>query len=180
MIREHLSLLQSKISFSDLPNSIQSSYRVGIAKILDRKDGPQFGDLDLGQLISGYNSALSGDDYTLEPRAMLMQEQNLRLPELQRFMSACGIDGVTTWVEQHRAVTAFFTSGGRLTASATSEMVELIKYRNDAAHGSIDISDILHLNVLIEFCEFVGVVCEALAERIQPACSRLKRTTTCK
>jgi hypothetical protein len=167
MIREHLSLLQGKISFSDLPDTIQSSYRMGIAEILNKKDGPRFGDLNLGQLISGYNNALAGEDYTLEPRAMLMQEQNLRLPELHRFMSACGVDGVTTWIERHKAVTTFFANGGRLTASAASELVELIKYRNDAAHGSIDISDILHLNVLIEFCEFVGVVCEALAERVQ-------------
>lgn len=169
MIREHLSLLQSKISFADLPDPIQSTYRVGIAKILDKKDGPRFGDLNLRQIISGYHNALSGEDYNLEPRAMLMQEQNLRLPELQRFMSACGIDGVATWIEQHRAVTAFFANGGRLTGSAASELVELIKYRNDAAHGSIDISDILHPNVLVEFCEFADAVCQAVAERVQLA-----------
>ena len=96
-----------------------------------------------------------------------MQEQNLRLPELQRFMSACGIDGTSSWIEQHRSVKSFFSSGDRLTASAESQLVELIKYRNDAAHGSIDISDILHQNVLIEFCEFVDVLCEALTERVQ-------------
>lgn len=169
MIREHLTLLQSKLLFSELPASIQSTYRSGIAKILDKKDGPRFGDLHLGQLISGYNSALSGAEYALEPRAMLMQEQNLRLPELQRFMSACGIEGVTNWVERHRSVVAFFEREGRLTASAASELAELIEYRNDAAHGSIDISDILHLNVLVEFCEFVRAMCEALAERVQLA-----------
>jgi len=167
MIREHLNLLQSKISFSRLPASIQASYRLGIAKILEKKEGPRFGDLNLGQLISGYNNALSGKEYEIEPKAMLIQEQNLRLPELERVMSACGIHGVAAWIEQHRAVKAFFESGGRLTASAASEMAELIKYRNDAAHGSIDISDILHLNILVEFCEFIAVVCEALSERVQ-------------
>ena len=48
-------------------------------------------------------------------------------------------------------------------------MAELIKYRNDAAHGSIDIGNILSVNGLIEFCDFVAAVCEALAERIQLA-----------
>jgi hypothetical protein len=48
-------------------------------------------------------------------------------------------------------------------------MAELIKYRNDATHGSIDIGDILHVNVLIEFCDFVAAVSEALAERVQLA-----------
>ena len=70
MIREHLSLLQSRIPFSDLPNAIPPSYRKGIAEILSKKDGPRFGELDLGQLISGYNNALAGQNYTLEPRAM--------------------------------------------------------------------------------------------------------------
>ncbi len=169
MIREHLSLLQGWISFADLPEPIRSSYRLGIAKILDKKEGPRFADIDLAQLIGGYDRALTGDEYTLEPRAMLMQEQNLRLPELQRFMTACGIAGVTAWIEQHRALKDFFASDDRLTATAASEMAELIKYRNDAAHGSIDISDILHVNVLIEFCDFVAAVCEAMAERVQLA-----------
>lgn len=169
MIREHLSLLQSRMSFPDLPEKIKLSYRLGLAKILEKKEGPRFGDLDLSKLINSYNQALTGKNYTLEPRAMLMQEQNLRLPELERFMSACGIDNALSWIEQHDAVKKFFAGQNRLTASATSEMAELIEYRNDAAHGSIDIGDILHINVLLEFCEFVTVVCEALAERIQLA-----------
>ena len=84
-------------------------------------------------------------------------------------MSACGIDGMAAWIERHRALKDFFANNDRLTASAASEMAELIKYRNDAAHGSIDISDILHINVLVEFCDFVAAVCEAMAERVQLA-----------
>lgn len=169
MIREHLSLLQGRLAYTDLPEPLRSSYRLGIAKILEKKEGPRFGNLNLEQLIGDYDRALNGKEYTLEPRAMLMQEQNLRLPELNRFMGACGIDGVTRWIERHRAIVDFFTATDRLTASAESELGELIKYRNDAAHGSIDIGDILHVNVLIEFCDFVSALCEALAERIQLA-----------
>lgn len=169
MVREHLGLLQSRIAFAKLPEALRSSYRIGIAKILEKKDGPRYANLDLAQLIAGYDRALAGQDYTLEPRAMLMQEQNLRLPELQRFMSACGVDGVTSWIEQHPATKGFFAAGGRLTATASSEMGELIEYRNDAAHGSIDITDILHVNGLIELCDFVAAVCEALTEKVQLA-----------
>lgn len=169
MIREHLSLLQSRISFSSLPEKLQISYRQGIAKILDKKDGPRFGDIDLGLIISNYDSAIKGEKYTLEARAMLMQEQNLRLPELDRFLSACGIDGTSTWVQQHRGVQAFFTDEDRITGSAESEMAELIKYRNDASHGSIDVGNILGVNLLVEFCDFITAVCEALAERVQLA-----------
>lgn len=170
MIREHIGLLQGRLPFADLPDSIRSSYRSGVARILDKKEGPRYADVDLGQLIAAYNCALAGERvYTLEPRAMLMQEQNLRLPELHRLLCACGVDGMEHWVEKHRSLRAFFAEEDRLTASAASEMAELIKYRNDAAHGSIDISNILHVNVLIEFCDFVSAVCEALAERVQLA-----------
>lgn len=169
MIREHLSLLQGRLAFNELPEKIRSSYRGGVAKILEKIGGPRFAALDVGQLIAGYHDALSGNPYTIEPQAMLMQEQNLRLPELDRFMRACGIDDVSGWVEAHPAVEAFFATGGRLNATAATEMAALIGYRNDAAHGSIDIGDILHINVLTEFCDFVGAVCEALAERVQLA-----------
>ncbi|MBE1526575.1 hypothetical protein GGC65_001031 [Sphingopyxis sp. OAS728] len=167
MIREHLGLLQSRIPFSQLPDEIKASYRLGISKILEKKDGPRFGDIDLNRLVEGYHAALSDSKYTIEPRAMLMQEQNLRLPELQRYMKSCGIENMSSWIEKHRAVLAFFETGDRLTASAESELSEIIKYRNDAAHGSLDISDILHVNVLVEFCEFISALCEAISERVQ-------------
>lgn len=169
MVREHLSLLQSRLSFSELPEEIQSSYRLGIAKILEKKDGPRFSDLNLGNLIGSYNSALANQQYSLEPRAMIMQEQNLRFPELNRLMAACGVDGVASWLERHSTIRSFFSTEGRVKASAENQMSELIKYRNDAAHGSISVDDLLHVNVLIEFCEFISAVCEALAERVQLA-----------
>lgn len=131
--------------------------------------GPRFAALDLGQLIAGYREALSGNAYAIEPQAMLIQEQNLRLPELERFMRACGIEEVSAWIEAHPTVVAFFATGGRLNATAAAEMAALIGYRNDAAHGGIDIGDILHINVLVEFCDFVGAICEAIAERVQLA-----------
>jgi MAE_28990/MAE_18760-like HEPN len=167
MVREHLGLLQSRLPFSDLPEAIQSSYRLGLSRILEKKDGPRYADLNLSHLVDNYGLALQGKIYSLEPRAMLMQEQNLRLPELHRFMSASGVDGVSAWIEGHRSIKGFFAASDRLGASAEKELAELIKYRNDASHGSIDIGDILHVNVLIEFCDFILAVCEALAERVQ-------------
>lgn len=169
MVREHLGLLQGILPFSQLPGAIQTSYRLGLSKILEKKDGPRYADLDLSKLVDGYGLALRGQAYSLEPRAILMQEQNLRLPELHRFMSASGIEGISAWIESHRAVRDFFQAADRLGASAEKELSELIKYRNDASHGSIDIGDILHVNVLLEFCDFILAVCEAIAERVQLA-----------
>lgn len=166
MVREHLILLQERIPYISLPTEIQSAYRNGVSKILEKKDGPRFGDINLEQLVSGYHNALTGLPYSLEPRAMLMQEQNLRLLELHRFLKAGGIDGVESWIERHRAIMKFFAEEDRITATAASQLSELIKYRNDAAHGSIDLSSILHFNVLLELCDFVIALCEALSEKV--------------
>lgn len=168
MIREHLSLLQRHYSFDDLDDSIKNSYRVGLSKILEKKDGPRYGDLDLSLLITQYNNALTGQPYVLEPRAMAMQDQNLRLSELHRLMAACGVDGVDGWIEKHHSVKNFFTSGeDRLAATARKELAELIQYRNDAAHGGLVVDDVLGPDVLLEFCDFTAVLCEALAEKVQ-------------
>jgi hypothetical protein len=167
MIREHLSLLQTHIAFTGLPECLKTSYRKGLAEILHKKDGPRYGHLDLADLITQYDRALSGKPYQLEPVAMLMQEQNLRLPELKRLFAACGIENVDAWIEKHRSVIAFFLKDGRLTASAEHEIKELIEYRNDAAHGSINIDELPGLDYLFEFCDFVSAICEALSERVQ-------------
>ena len=167
MIREHLSLLQMHFAFAELPECLRTSYRRGLAEILEKKDGPRYGHLDLQDLIKQYGSALSGKDYQLEPAAMLMQEQNLRFPELNRLFAACGIENIDTWIEKHRSLTAFFQKGGRLAGSAEHEMKELIEYRNDAAHGSINVDELPGLDYLFEFCDFVSAICEALSERVQ-------------
>ncbi len=169
MIREHISLLQGRLAFSDLPQKIRDSYRRGLAKIIERIDGPRYQDVDLAQIISGYSGALSGGQYTIEPRAILMQEQNLRLAELHRFLGDSGIDGVQDWLSQHPSVRRFFSLGDRIAASVATELSELIKFRNDAAHGSISVSDIMGVGSLVEFCEFISAMCEAISELVQKA-----------
>lgn len=167
MIREYLSLLQAALKFNELPNTVQTAYRLGMAKILEKKDGPRYGDLDLVELITQYNLALSGNAYKLEPRVLLMQEQNLRLPELGRLMSNCGVQGIEAWIEKYRGIKEFFAEGDRLTATAAHELAELIEYRNEAAHGGIQVDDLAGTDVLLEFCDFIAALCEALAERVQ-------------
>ena len=43
------------------------------------------------------------------------------------------------------------------------ELNELIIYRNDAAHGAL-IDDFLGFNALLELCDFVESICQALAD----------------
>jgi len=167
MIREHLALLQNNVAFEDLPTELKSAYRKGFATILDKKEGPRYGHLDLSNLVEQYGSALSGQSYTLEPLALLIQEQNLRLPELTRLFAASGIANINTWIDKHRHIKEFFELETRIGSSSEHELRELIKYRNEAAHGSIDLTTLLGLDYLYEFCDFISVFCEAISERVQ-------------
>lgn len=167
MLREHLGILQKHVSFDALPAELHSAYRRGLATILEKKDGPRFGHLHLPSLITQYGMALSGQSFTLEPLALLIQEQNLRMGELSRLFAANGISNITSWIDQHPSIKDFFSAEGRLGGTCEHEMLELIKYRNDAAHGSITVDDILGISVLIEFCDFISAVCEAIFEGVQ-------------
>lgn len=167
MIREHLALLQKHVAFDDLAEDLKSAYRRGFASILEKKEGPRYGHLNLSSLVEQYSNALSGKPYNLEPLALLIQEQNLRLPELTRLFAASGIANINTWVDKHRSVKSFFEQGERLGASSEHELLELIKYRNDAAHGSINIDELPGLDYLYEFCDFISAVCKAISERVQ-------------
>jgi len=167
MLREHIGLLQKNLPFSAFPEEVRQAYRRGISAILEKKDGPRYAHLDLRSLVEQYGKALAGQPYTLEPLALLVQEQNLRIHELARLFSGCGIENIASWIDQHPSVIDFFAAGGRLGASADHEMRELIKYRNDAAHGSIDIDELPGIDYLFEFCDFISAICAAVSERVQ-------------
>ncbi len=53
--------------------------------------------------------------------------------------------------------------GGQNTSEG--ELNELISYRNEAAHGSL-IDDFLGFNALLELCDFVESICEALIDLV--------------
>lgn len=166
MIREHLSLIQRLSSYGDLSDDLKNTHRRGVSTILEKKDGPRYGHLNLSDLIREYNNALSGGNYALEPLAFLLQEQNLRLSELNKLFAGCGISNISSWIENSQPISRFFVQGGRLGGNAEHELRELINYRNDAAHGSIEISELPGIDYLREFCDFIFVICEAMAEKL--------------
>jgi hypothetical protein len=167
MIREHLVLMQNNIKFIDLPQNIQNSYRNGIAEILSKKDSSRYKDLDLTAIVTQYHNALTGGDYIFEAKAMLIHEQNLRLAELNRLFSGSGIGEIGGWIDRHRSLEEFFKKDSRLNASAEREMAQLVEYRNDASHGSVSVDNILALDYLLEFCDFIAALCDAISQLVQ-------------
>jgi hypothetical protein len=170
LIREYLGFLEANFQFSELDENFRTCYRVGIAKILEKKDGPRYGQLVLEQIVQDFSCALSGKgSYRIEPVAMLMQEQNLRLPELARLCTNCGVGEVYRWIEQHPSMKSFFEDESRVAASADNELAALIGYRNDAAHGGLAVDDVAGLDVLFELANFINLLCHVLAERLRKA-----------
>lgn len=68
-------------------------------------------------------------------------------------------------MEKHRKIKHFVEEVRGSENTAEGELNELIDYRNDAAHGAF-VNIILSANELIELCDFVEALCQALAELV--------------
>ncbi|MDP2259518.1 MAG: MAE_28990/MAE_18760 family HEPN-like nuclease [Caulobacter sp.] len=169
LIVEHLSLLQTNFRFAELPPSVQVAYRSGLSKIMEKKDGPRYAEIDLAFVVNQYGLALGGKKFVLEPKAMLAHEQNLRLSELGKLFAASGMPGIESWISKSPSISVFFDCGDRVGGSAEAELAELIKYRNEAAHGGIVVDDVLGPETLAEFCTFMEVLCGAMADFVRHA-----------
>ena len=103
--------------------------------------------------------------YQIQPEALLRVEQNLRMAELQRLFSQCGLMNIEAWINSHSAMKGFFAEQSRLSETAASELKQIVEYRNEAAHGEVD--DVLGTQVLIEFTHFFEALCRSIVEFIQ-------------
>ena len=98
---------------------------------------------------------------------MLIHDQNLRYQQLNTLFKNCGITDLTKWLENHRLTKEFFGAETRMTASVERELLTLVEYRNDAAHGALTVADVIGVDLLAELADFVMLLCNLLAERVQ-------------
>jgi hypothetical protein len=168
IVGEYLTFLEHNYKYSELTKKFHDAYRMGVAKILDKKEGPRYADLSLTDLASNFANAVGGvENYRLERRAMLIQEQNLRMTELARIFANIGIPKLEEWLKSHPGLIAFFAAEDRENSTADGELATLVSYRNDAAHGGFAVDDLVGLATLNELADFVVALCEALADRVQ-------------
>lgn len=166
ILREYLAFLSSAYKLSDLGVDFGAKYTRGIGKILQDQDKHRYRNLDVASVISGVSDALAGKaGYQIQAEALLRAEQNLRMSELHRLFSDCGLVGLESWVTRHPAVTDFFAEQSRLSETAASELKQIVDYRNEAAHGEVD--DVLGPEVLIEFTHFFEAMSRGLIDFIQ-------------
>ncbi|MEJ2818663.1 MAE_28990/MAE_18760 family HEPN-like nuclease [Caulobacter sp. CCG-8] len=166
ILREYLTFLSGSYTLTELGQEFKSKYTRGVGQILIDQDKQRFRSLDMTSIIRAAADAVSDRaNYQIQPEALLRAEQNLRMTELQRLFSQCGLSGVEQWVTSHSAVEEFFTTQSRLSETAASELRQIVDYRNEAAHGDVD--DVLGADVLIEFTHFFDALCRSIVDFIQ-------------
>lgn len=154
------------LSYSDLEERIRTTHQIGVGKLLVDLNKNRYEYLSIEEVISGIFRGVSDDKgYELFPDAFLIHEQNLRKEILEKLLADAGIPNVWSWLEKHRAVKQFLQEVRGNQNSAEGELNQLISYRNDAAHGEIP-QDVLDSNALIELCDFIEALCEALTELV--------------
>ncbi|BDI14366.1 hypothetical protein ANSO36C_01680 [Nostoc cf. commune SO-36] len=166
LVRDWLVLLPGLFSrYSELEETIRNTYQIGVGRLLLDLRKNRYKHLSIEEVIRGlFHGAIGEKEYELLPDAFLFHEQNLRKEALEKMLTEAGIPNSWGWVEKHRAVKYFVQEIRGNENTAEGELNELISYRNDAAHGSPD--DVLASNALLELCDFVETLCQALTELV--------------
>lgn len=148
-------------NYSDLNEEIQGTHQRGVANLLLKLKNKNINSQFYKDIISSLFICITGENqyegenkYKLVPDAFLLHEQNLRKEALEQLFTNAGIPNAWNWVNKH--INEY---------SAEIKLKELIDYRNDAAHeGFIDAP--LGFDILLELCDFVETLCQALAELV--------------
>ena len=163
LIRDWLGVLPTLfVSYSDLDESIKKTHRIGIGRLLVDLNKNRYEHLSIEEVIYGLYYGISREkEYNLLPDAFLFHEQNLRREILEKLLADAGIYNAWSWVCNHRSIKQFTQEINQTRIEA--ELNQLITYRNEAAHGTV-INESLGFDSLLELCDFVEILCQALVE----------------
>ncbi len=178
LIRDWLIMLPELYpNYSDLDSKIRNTHKNGVGRLLgqleDDKDDEElknkkkrYSHLSIEKVIQGLFAGKTGkNNYELLPDAFLFHEQNLREGTLSKLLADAGIQNAWSWVVKHKNIKYFIEEIRANQNNAEKELDLLIGYRNDAAHGT-NIDNRLAANALLELCDFVENLCQALTELV--------------
>ena len=165
LIRDWLRLLPELVSsYDDLEERIRNTHQLGVGRLLLDLNKNRYKHLALKDVINGLHLGVNNiHRYELLPDAFLFHEQNLRREILDKLLADAGISNSWTWITRHKSMKNFIEEIRGSQNTAEGELNELIIYRNDAAHGAL-IDNFLGFNALLELCDFVESICQALAD----------------
>jgi hypothetical protein len=154
--------------FSDLPEKMQEGYKSGLIMILSNLSNPRYGHLSENNLIANYDRALNNErGFTLTPECLTHHKNNLRWPDLLEIFGRCGIGDLEGWAANHPLLTDYFDSPRKIVERLIRKLSVFIQYRNEAAHGKIDVDQILGLEDLEDYANFLIAVCAVIDELVR-------------
>jgi hypothetical protein len=153
--------------FADLPEKMRESYSSGILTILSNLSTARYGHLSEADLIAQYNRALSGErEFTLNPECLTYHKNNLRWPDILEIFGRSGINDLESWIAHHPVLIEYFDSSRKIVEQLESKLSVFIQYRNEAAHGKISVDEILGLEEIEDFGNFIIAVCTVIDELV--------------
>ncbi|MTJ55089.1 hypothetical protein FJR38_21665 [Anabaena sp. UHCC 0253] len=156
-------------NYLDLDNAIRKTHQSGVGRLLQeilREDNNRYKELSAQKVILGLLNGETGENkYELLPEAFLFHEQNLRKNSLEKLLANAGIFDSWSWVVNHRDIKNFLKEIRGNQTTLEKELNIFISYRNEASH-STKIEDWLGFKPLLELCDFVESLCEALTELV--------------
>jgi MAE_28990/MAE_18760-like HEPN len=166
LISDWLRLLPDLVPrYSDLEEKIQNTHREGIGRLLIDIKKNRFQHLSVEKVVQGLSCGITDTGkYELLPDAFLLHEQNLRKEVLETVLRNAGIDEAWKWVTNHKEIKYFVEEVRGSQNTAEGELKQLVDYRNEAAHGSVD--EILGTQELLELGDFVEALCKAIADLV--------------
>lgn len=169
LLAAHLQFIERNVAYKDLDEKFQTQHRRAVGQILVDLDRERYkSTLRFETVLHDIKNIFDGGSYRLLPEALLAHDQNLRMSELASLFEKCGIPKVKEWIDGHRATKRFLSDSGQQD-KAELKLGQLVQYRNDAAHGGIEVDDLLG-TTLLELANFVEALCSALTECVQWAC----------
>ena len=169
LVRDWLIMLPTLVlDYQSLEKCVLDAHRIGVAKLLQNIEQTRFRHLNSLDVTKGYVDALSGmSPYELIPEAFLSKDHNYRREVLEQLFAALSIANSWSWIQKSSSVVDYLNSAGKDAANPTaaeSELREFIKYRNEAAHGPVDVDDVLGLSSILEMADFIEALCIAISE----------------
>ena len=167
LISRWLQRLPQLVSYySNLDDIIKNTHREGAGRLLLDLKKNRYQHLSINDVIQGlFYGITQNTEYELTPDSFLLHEQNLRKDELERLFTNAGITNAWRWVTHHRSVKQLVENPLGSEESAETRLNSLIDDRNAAAHRTV-VDRILGIEELLELCDFIENLCQALAELV--------------
>ena len=152
--------------YSDLPLKVQEAHQKGMSELLNDllKETSRFKKPCFLQDIAQNFSACTTDEsrYKLVTEAFIVKHPNLKQKPLNDILINSGIlheakiSSAWTWIAKYRNVR-------QDEKIVTDKLDKFVEYRNDAAHRNT-VDSIFGSTDLIDLCDFIESLCQALAE----------------